>query len=110
MGKYPAEMQEILGSHLPLFSNHDQEKLKSGLDFIGINHYTSFYIRDCIFSVCEQGPGSSKTEGFALRTAHRDGVSIGESVCNFNITSTINKPQIFIFLEKLMLLSFFYRL
>ncbi|XWS15598.1 hypothetical protein CRYUN_Cryun34aG0014600 [Craigia yunnanensis] len=79
MGKYPAEMQEILGSNLPVFSNHDQEKLKSGLDFIGINHYTSFYIRDCMFSVCEQGPGSSKIEGFALRTAQRDGVFIGES-------------------------------
>ncbi|XWS19447.1 hypothetical protein CRYUN_Cryun31cG0016700 [Craigia yunnanensis] len=63
MGKCPAEMQEILGSTLPVFSNHDQEKLKSGLDFIGVNHYTSFYIRDCIFSVCEQGPGSSKIEG-----------------------------------------------
>ncbi|XP_022716071.1 beta-glucosidase 46-like isoform X1 [Durio zibethinus] len=79
MGKYPAEMQEILASNLPVFSNHDQEKLKSGLDFIGVNHYTSFYIRDCMFSVCEQGPGSSKTEGFALRTANKDGVLIGES-------------------------------
>ncbi|XVF87695.1 hypothetical protein PTKIN_Ptkin18bG0141200 [Pterospermum kingtungense] len=78
MGKYPTEMQEILGSNLPVFSSHDQEKLKNGLDFIGINHYTSFYIRDCIFSVCEQGPGSSKTEGYALRTPHKDGVYIGE--------------------------------
>ena len=89
MGKYPAEMQEILGSNLPVFSNHDQEKLKSGLDFIGVNHYASFYIRDC---------RSSKIEGFALRTAHRDGVFIGESVCNFNRTSSLTKPN-FSFLE-----------
>ncbi|XVF27837.1 hypothetical protein REPUB_Repub14bG0143600 [Reevesia pubescens] len=78
-GKYPAEMQEILGSNLPVFSTQDQEKLKSGLDFIGVNHYTSFYIRDCMFSVCEQGPGSSKTEGFALSTPNKDGIFIGES-------------------------------
>ncbi|XP_039016436.1 beta-glucosidase 18-like [Hibiscus syriacus] len=81
MGKYPEVMQEILGSNLPAFSNHEQEKLKrTGLDFIGINHYTSFYVRDCMFSVCEQGPGtgSSKTEGFALRTATKNGVSIGK--------------------------------
>ncbi|KAK8974099.1 hypothetical protein V6N11_064587 [Hibiscus sabdariffa] len=80
-GKYPEVMQEILGSNLPAFSNHDQGKLKStGLDFIGINHYTSFYIRDCMFSVCEEKPGtgSSKTEGFVLRTSTKDGVSIGE--------------------------------
>ncbi|KAM7255014.1 hypothetical protein ACFE04_020255 [Oxalis oulophora] len=54
------------------------EKLKEGLDFIGINHYTSFYVKDCIFSVCEPGPGNSKTEGLALRNADRNGVFIGE--------------------------------
>ncbi|KAL5578898.1 hypothetical protein UlMin_011340 [Ulmus minor] len=81
-GKYPAEMQEILGSDLPSFSKDDAEKLKSGLDFIGINHYTSFYIKDCLFSPCEPGPGSSKTEGFALRTAQKDGIFIGQPVCN----------------------------
>ncbi|KAA8515484.1 hypothetical protein F0562_018905 [Nyssa sinensis] len=77
-GKYPAEMQRILGSILPVFSKYDLEKLKNGLDFIGINHYTSFYIKDCIFSVCEAGPGVTKTEGYILRTALKDGVPIGE--------------------------------
>ncbi|XVE51144.1 hypothetical protein DITRI_Ditri02bG0015600 [Diplodiscus trichospermus] len=77
-GNYPEEMQEILRSNLPVFSDHDQDKLKSGLDFIGVNHYTSFYTRDCMFSVCEKGPGSSKTEGLALRSAYKDGVTIGE--------------------------------
>ncbi|KAH9748138.1 Beta-glucosidase 47 [Citrus sinensis] len=65
-GKYPKEMYEILGSSLPSFSKNDLEKLKNGLDFIGINHYTSFYVKDCIFS------------GSILRTAKRNGVLIGE--------------------------------
>ncbi|GMY36930.1 beta-glucosidase 46-like isoform X1 [Fagus crenata] len=78
LGKYPIEMHEILQSDLPIFSKHDLEMLKNGLDFIGINHYTSFYIKDCIFSVCESGPGASKTEGFALRTAQKNNISIGE--------------------------------
>ncbi|KAH9748142.1 Beta-glucosidase 47 [Citrus sinensis] len=77
-GKYPKEMYEILGSSLPSFSKNDLEKLKNGLDFIGINHYTSFYVKDCIFSVCEPGPGNCKTEGSILRTAKRNGVLIGE--------------------------------
>ncbi|XP_021821493.1 beta-glucosidase 45-like isoform X2 [Prunus avium] len=78
-GKYPAEMQEILGADLPIFSESDVEMLrKNRLDFIGINHYTSFYIKDCIFSECEPGPGASRTEGFALRTAEKDGVFLGE--------------------------------
>ncbi|KAG8635232.1 hypothetical protein MANES_16G010500v8 [Manihot esculenta] len=77
-GKYPTEMHEILGDDLPAFSNYEQEKLKSGLDFIGINHYSSFYIKDCIFSSCDQGQGATKTEGFAWWTAQKDGVFIGE--------------------------------
>lgn len=85
LGKYPIEMHEVLQSDLPTFSEHDLELLKSGLDFIGINHYTSFYVKDCIFSVCEPGPGATKTEGFALRTPKKNGVFIGDSVCNFII-------------------------
>ncbi|RYR11905.1 hypothetical protein Ahy_B04g069414 isoform C [Arachis hypogaea] len=56
-------MQEILGNILPRFSSNDQEKLKKGVDFIGINHYISFYVKDCIFSICEQGLGITRTEG-----------------------------------------------
>ncbi|XP_059437846.1 beta-glucosidase 47-like isoform X2 [Corylus avellana] len=78
LGKYPIEMLEILQSDLPVFSKQDLEMLKNGLDFIGINHYTSFYIKDCMFSVCEPGPGASRTEGFALRTAQKNGIFIGE--------------------------------
>lgn len=73
-------MYEILGSSLPSLSKYDLEKLKNGLDFIGINYYSSFYVKDCIFSVCEPGPGNSKTEGSILRTAKRNGVLIGEPV------------------------------
>ncbi|KAK7838937.1 beta-glucosidase 46 [Quercus suber] len=77
-GKYPIEMQEILQSDLPMFSEHDLEMLKNKLDFIGINHYTSLYIKDCIFSPCEPGPGASRTEGFALQTAIKNNIFIGE--------------------------------
>nr|GMD83062.1 beta-glucosidase 46-like isoform X1 [Ipomoea batatas] len=78
-GKYPAEMRQILGSGLPTFSKDDLRMMRSGLDFIGINHYTSFYAKDCIFSACEQGPGVTKTEGRYLRTPSKDGVLIGEA-------------------------------
>lgn len=83
LGKYPAEMHEILGGELLEFSKYDSEKLKNGLDFIGINHYTSYYVKDCIFSTCEEGKGSSKTEGFALTSAQMNGVAIGDPVLNF---------------------------
>lgn len=78
-GKYPTEMQEILGSLLPEFSEKELEILKMSLDFIGINHYSSFYIKDCMFSVCRPAQGASKTEGFTLRTPIKNGVLIGNS-------------------------------
>ncbi|XP_062088851.1 beta-glucosidase 46-like isoform X2 [Humulus lupulus] len=77
-GKYPEEMREILGLDLPVFSKHEVEKLKNGVDFIGVNHYTSFYIKDCKYSECEPGPGNSKIEGFALRTPQKYGSFIGK--------------------------------
>ncbi|KAL6197958.1 hypothetical protein ACLB2K_027750 [Fragaria x ananassa] len=79
-GRYPAEMHELLGDDLPEFSKFDMMMLKNGLDFIGINHYTSFYSKDCMISPCEPGPGVSRTEGYALRTAQKDGIYIGEPV------------------------------
>ncbi|XP_030968028.1 beta-glucosidase 46-like isoform X1 [Quercus lobata] len=75
---YPAEMKEILGSILPEFSNNDREMLKNGLDFIGINQYTSYYVQDCISSICEPGPGVTKTEGYYRQSSQKDGMHIGE--------------------------------
>lgn len=78
-------MDDILGPILPEFSSNDKEILKSGLDFIGINQYTTFYVQDCISSICEPGPGVTKTEGFSRQCSEKDGVHIGEPVHNFNL-------------------------
>ncbi|XP_077253989.1 beta-glucosidase 18-like isoform X2 [Tasmannia lanceolata] len=78
LGKYPAEMHEILGSILPTFSRKDREKLRKGLDFIGLNHYSGVYVKDCLFSACEFGNGNTKSEGFIYETKEKDGIFIGE--------------------------------
>ena len=50
------------------------------LDFIGINHYTSYYVQDCIYSPCEPGiTGVTRTEGLYQQSSERNGVRIGES-------------------------------
>lgn len=78
IGKYPEEMKKELGTALPKFSWKDTEKLKNGLDFIGINHYASYYARDCISSLCEPRDGGSRSEGSYSRTAQKNGVPMGE--------------------------------
>ncbi|KAI9124202.1 hypothetical protein K1719_005502 [Acacia pycnantha] len=77
-GKYPSEMEEILGSILPKFSSIEMVKLQKGLDFIGINYYYASYVKDCIFSTCKSGEGITKTEGLYLKTKEKNGVPIGQ--------------------------------
>ncbi|CAJ1941290.1 unnamed protein product [Sphenostylis stenocarpa] len=77
-GEYPKEMKMILGTNLPKFSSYEKAKLRRGLDFIGVNHYASYYVRDCISSTCEHGKGVSRTEGLYEQTALKNGVPIGD--------------------------------
>ncbi|XP_014507952.2 beta-glucosidase 46 [Vigna radiata var. radiata] len=78
LGKYPTEMENLVGSLLPKFSSKEKEKLKKGLDFIGVNYYTAFYVQDCMYSACKTGQGSSRTEGLYLKSGVKNGVPIGE--------------------------------
>ncbi|KAG8490572.1 hypothetical protein CXB51_013734 [Gossypium anomalum] len=79
-GRYPPEMQSTLGSILPEFSKTEKEMLKKGLDFIGINHYSSYYVQDCMFTACEPGTGTSKTEGLWAQSYQKNGIPIGEPI------------------------------
>ncbi|KAJ3680037.1 hypothetical protein LUZ60_016315 [Juncus effusus] len=74
LGDYPSEMREILGSNLPTFSKEDKRKLSYKMDFIGVNHYTTLYVKDCIYSYCERGFDG---HALAFSTGERNGVPIG---------------------------------
>jgi hypothetical protein len=39
-------MQEIVEDRLPLFSDEESRMVKGSIDYVGINHYTSFYMKD----------------------------------------------------------------
>jgi len=84
-GEYPREMREILGKDLPPVP-YELEKLKPSIDFIGVNHYTSYFVKDCIHSECEPGLGSTRTEGYALTWAHINGMTIGKPVCIYSFS------------------------
>lgn len=42
-GDYPSSMRSRVGSRLPKFSEAESTLLKGSLDFLGINHYTTWY-------------------------------------------------------------------
>lgn len=45
-GDYPEVMRTILGDRLPTLTKKESELVKGSADFVGINHYTSYYITD----------------------------------------------------------------
>ncbi|KAM7504035.1 hypothetical protein LguiB_002939 [Lonicera macranthoides] len=75
-GDYPPEMRRYHGSELPRFSPEETEYIKGSVDFLGINHYSTLYAKDCIYSTCVS-IASRAIRGFVYTTGERDGVPIG---------------------------------
>jgi len=46
-GDYPTQMREILRSNLQTFTSEEKKLLQYKSDFIGLNHYTAIYAKDC---------------------------------------------------------------
>ncbi|KAJ3680034.1 hypothetical protein LUZ60_016312 [Juncus effusus] len=77
LGDYPSEMRKIVGSNLPKFTSEERNLiLKNKLDFIGINHYTTVYVKDCMFSSCEIT--SYEAAGLIQTTGEKNGNLIGK--------------------------------
>lgn len=82
-GDYPSEMRHYLGSELPQFSLEETKCITDSIDFIGVNHYSSLYAKDCTHSPCLLG-GDHAVKGFVYTTGERDGVPIGDRVRTYD--------------------------
>ncbi|XP_043706386.1 beta-glucosidase 18-like isoform X2 [Telopea speciosissima] len=76
-GEYPPEIQRLLGLRLPKFSLEEKKKLENKLDFIGINHYTTYYAKDCMFSQCQYDTYQWLWDASIMLTGERNGIPIG---------------------------------
>lgn len=45
-GDYPRSMRRRVGNRLPTFSKSEAALVKGSFDFVGINHYTTFYAKN----------------------------------------------------------------
>nr|XP_025633765.1 beta-glucosidase 11-like isoform X2 [Arachis hypogaea] len=45
-GDYPETMKKNVGSRLPIFTQSESNLVKGSIDFLGINFYFSFYVKD----------------------------------------------------------------
>lgn len=69
-------MRKLVGERLPMFTKEQQHKLRGSLDFLGVNYYTTNYVRTI------PGPIDPHKIDFyqdsrTNTTAERDGVLIG---------------------------------
>ena len=74
-------MRKILGPNLPEFTLKQRKKLRvTKLDFVGLNHYSTWYVKDYIFSPCKLDPVDGDADAQVVSLAERDGVLIGKEV------------------------------
>ncbi|XP_077214617.1 beta-glucosidase 6-like [Tasmannia lanceolata] len=80
-GDYPLSMKERVKERLPEFSKNQSDALKSSLDFVGINHYTTYYAMDITNSSFYKNMLNNDTfvDAGALPTPIRNGEPIGDT-------------------------------
>ncbi|PAN39058.1 hypothetical protein PAHAL_7G218000 [Panicum hallii] len=91
-GDYPHDMHQILGSNLPKFTEGEKQLLKKQIDFVGINHYKTLYVKDCIFSPCDLD--NYIGDALVSESAERNGIPIGKPTPvenNYVVPSSMEK-------------------
>ncbi|CAM8943506.1 unnamed protein product [Rhodiola kirilowii] len=76
-GQYPKTMQIIVQDRLPKFKDEEVQLVKGAFDFIGINHYTTFYMYD---PGNRTGPLSYMNDWQAGYAFKKNGIPIGKRV------------------------------
>jgi len=92
-------MQEIVKDRLPLFSDEESRMVKCSIDYVGINHYTSYYMKDP--GTWNLMPVSYQDDGHVGFVYERNGVPIAaraNSYWLYIVPWGINKASLKIFL------------
>ncbi|KAJ4763018.1 Beta-glucosidase 1 [Rhynchospora pubera] len=74
-GRYPYAMQEIVQDRLPRFTREEAKIVKGSIDYLGINHYTSYYMKG--LSKYNENPVSYQDDWHVGYAYDRHGVPIG---------------------------------
>ncbi|ERM99941.1 hypothetical protein AMTR_s00110p00104310 [Amborella trichopoda] len=77
-GDYPSSMKTRVGSRLPQFSKAQSALIKGSLDFVGINHYTTYYAQKSTSNIIGDLLNDSLSDSGALTLPFRNGKPIGD--------------------------------
>ncbi|XP_066348367.1 probable inactive beta-glucosidase 14 isoform X2 [Miscanthus floridulus] len=97
-GDYPDQMRQILGPNLPKFTEGEKQLLRNKIDFIGINHYDTFYVKDCIYSLCDLDLYT--VEALVFESAERNGIPIGKSTPGNSYVVPSSMEKLVMYLEQ----------
>ncbi|XP_038707791.1 beta-glucosidase 40 [Tripterygium wilfordii] len=77
-GDYPSSMRSRVRSRLPTFSKSEVALLKGSLDFVGINHYTTYYARKNSTNIINVLLNDSVADSGTITLPFKDGKAIGD--------------------------------
>ncbi|KAL9994450.1 putative beta-glucosidase [Helianthus debilis subsp. tardiflorus] len=77
-GDYPTSMRTRAGDRLPRFSKLQSALLKGSIDFVGINHYTTWYAWQNSTSIISTFLNDSIADSGAVTLPFKDGKAIGD--------------------------------
>ncbi|XP_010259408.1 PREDICTED: beta-glucosidase 40-like [Nelumbo nucifera] len=77
-GEYPSSMRSRVGSRLPIFSKAEAALVKGSLDFVGINHYTTYYAKDNSTNIVGFVLNDSLADSGAITLPWKSGKAIGD--------------------------------
>ncbi|XP_034890064.1 putative beta-glucosidase 41 isoform X2 [Populus alba] len=78
LGKYPLSMKKLVGERLPEISQGMSKLLVGSFDFVGINHYTTLYVRNDRTRIRKLILQDASSDAAVITTSYRRGVAIGE--------------------------------
>ncbi|XP_043724405.1 beta-glucosidase 40-like isoform X1 [Telopea speciosissima] len=77
-GDYPSSMRSRVGSRLPKFSTAEAALVKGSLDFVGINHYTTYYAMSNFTNIIGIVLNDTLADSGADTLPFKDGKPIGQ--------------------------------
>ncbi|XWS51381.1 hypothetical protein CRYUN_Cryun12cG0171700 [Craigia yunnanensis] len=75
-GQYPLSMRRLVKDRLPIFTKKEKNLVRGSFDFIGINYYTSRYVKNIPINP-QAAPVSFLADEHVNSTVFKDGVPIG---------------------------------
>lgn len=77
-GDYPRSMRRRVGNRLPTFSKSEAALVKGSFDFVGINHYTTFYAKNNSTNIIGSLLNDAIADSGAITLPFMDGKVIGD--------------------------------